>query len=236
MLLLVYSLGLGIPFLITGAAFSSATSLLRKMNRYANIVSIISGLFLLFVARCSGQIRSLAVGTIHFMSDWAIELEDWLGRVTGTNGDILSLSGMTAAPLAFLAGIISFVSPVFYPWCQPILAFEQCGCCKARLNLNRVTLYSKPGCCLCDDLKAMLQDIMDEFPVQLTERNIERDPDDFERFRYVILFWILKVAHCSIHPHNANAIRAALQQVQAHNERLFSGSKYLTPSQLLLGH
>lgn len=57
------------------------------------------------------------------MSDWAIELEDWLGRVTGTNGDILSLSGMTAAPLAFLAGIISFVSPCVLPLVPAYIGF-----------------------------------------------------------------------------------------------------------------
>ena len=124
MLLLVYSLGLGIPFLITGAAFSSATSLLRKMNRYANIVSIISGLFLLFVAALlwTNSLSWLS-GQFIFMSDWAIELEDWLGRVTGTNGDILSLSGMTAAPLAFLAGIISFVSPCVLPLVPAYIGF-----------------------------------------------------------------------------------------------------------------
>ena len=81
--------------------------------------------------------------------------------------------------------------------------------------MNRVTLYSKPGCCLCDDLKAMLQDIMDEFPVQLTERNIERDPDDFERFRYVIPVLDIESGPLLYPPHNANAIRAALQQVQS---------------------
>ena len=120
MLLLVYSLGLGIPFLITGAAFSSATSLLRKMNRYANIVSIISGLFLLFVAALlwTNSLSWLS-GQFIFMSDWAIELEDWLGRVT----DILSLSGMTAAPLAFLAGIISFVSPCVLPLVPAYIGF-----------------------------------------------------------------------------------------------------------------
>ena len=124
MLLLIYSLGLGIPFLITGAAFSSATSLLRKMNRYANIVSIISGLFLLFVAALlwTNSLSWLS-GQFIFMSDWAIELEDWLGRVTGTNGDLLSLSGMTAAPLAFLAGIISFVSPCVLPLVPAYIGF-----------------------------------------------------------------------------------------------------------------
>ena len=46
-LLAFYSLGLGIPFLITGLAFGSMTKLLRKMNRYLGIITILSGLFMI---------------------------------------------------------------------------------------------------------------------------------------------------------------------------------------------
>ena len=42
LLLAGYSLGLGLPFLITGAALSTMTALLRRLNRYLNIVSIIT--------------------------------------------------------------------------------------------------------------------------------------------------------------------------------------------------
>lgn len=124
LLLLVYSLGLGIPFLLTGAAFNTASGLLRKLNRHANIVSIISGLFLLFVAVLlwTNSLSWLS-GQFIFMSEWAIELEDWLGQVTGTHGDILSLSGLAAAPLAFLAGIISFVSPCVLPLVPAYIGF-----------------------------------------------------------------------------------------------------------------
>ncbi len=45
-LLSVYSLGLGIPFLITGAAFSAISPVLRRLNRYLGIVSLVSGIFL----------------------------------------------------------------------------------------------------------------------------------------------------------------------------------------------
>ena len=49
LLLLVYSIGLGIPFLITGAALATVTPWLRKMNRYMGIVSKITGIFLIFI-------------------------------------------------------------------------------------------------------------------------------------------------------------------------------------------
>ena len=48
-LLAVYSLGLGLPFLIIGAAFGSITPLLRRINRYSNWIYIISGLLLIAV-------------------------------------------------------------------------------------------------------------------------------------------------------------------------------------------
>ena len=46
-LLAIYSLGLGLPFLITGAAFDTVTPLLRRINRYSNWIYIISGLLLI---------------------------------------------------------------------------------------------------------------------------------------------------------------------------------------------
>ena len=61
LLLAIFSLGLGLPFLVTGAAFSRATLILRRLNRHANIVSLVSGIFLLYVAWLlwSDQLTSL---------------------------------------------------------------------------------------------------------------------------------------------------------------------------------
>ena len=48
-LLAIYSLGLGLPFLIIGAAFSSITPLLKRIYRYSRIIYIISGIVLVVV-------------------------------------------------------------------------------------------------------------------------------------------------------------------------------------------
>ncbi len=48
-LLASYSLGLGLPFLIIGAAFSSINPLLRRIHRYSGLVYIISGILLIAV-------------------------------------------------------------------------------------------------------------------------------------------------------------------------------------------
>lgn len=131
LLLAIYSLGLGIPFLITGAAFSSATQFLRRINRYANVIGIISGCFLLFVAYLlwSGSLTTL---TTQFnginrlmlaMNNWVVAGEDWVGQISGTDGDIIGLSVLGAAPLAFVAGIISFISPCVLPLVPAYLGY-----------------------------------------------------------------------------------------------------------------
>ena len=48
-LLGAYSLGLGLPFLVIGAAFDSLTRLLKGINRYSGIIYIVSGLLLIAV-------------------------------------------------------------------------------------------------------------------------------------------------------------------------------------------
>jgi cytochrome c-type biogenesis protein len=48
-LLAIYSLGLGLPFLIIGAAFDSVLPLLKRIQRYSGWLHIISGLLLLII-------------------------------------------------------------------------------------------------------------------------------------------------------------------------------------------
>ncbi len=46
LLLAVYSMGLGIPFLATALALGSANRLLKRLNRYYRAIEVVSGLFL----------------------------------------------------------------------------------------------------------------------------------------------------------------------------------------------
>jgi cytochrome c-type biogenesis protein len=48
-LLAVYSLGLGLPFLIVGIAFDSMLPLLKRINRYSGIIHVVSGLLLIVI-------------------------------------------------------------------------------------------------------------------------------------------------------------------------------------------
>lgn len=48
-LLFVFSLGLAVPFLLIAASVSSASRYIGKISRYLNIVSILGGIFLIFL-------------------------------------------------------------------------------------------------------------------------------------------------------------------------------------------
>jgi glutaredoxin len=41
--------------------------------------------------------------------------------------------------------------------------------------VTTVVLYGRPGCCLCDDARAVLERVRRERPFALDERNIEED-------------------------------------------------------------
>ncbi len=115
LLLAIYSLGLGLPFLITGAAFSRATDILRRLNRHANVVSLVSGVFLLYVAWLlwADQLTMLTT-QFAFLNQWVFLLEEVLSSSVGVDA-VFSAGALNAAPLAFIAGIISFISPCVLP-------------------------------------------------------------------------------------------------------------------------
>lgn len=71
-LLAVYSAGLGIPFLLMGLALDRMSGWLKRLNRRMNLVSIVSGLFL------------IAMGIIVYTNAIGI-LNAWFYRVFGFN-------------------------------------------------------------------------------------------------------------------------------------------------------
>ena len=49
-----------------------------------------------------------------------------------------------------------------------------------------VTLYTKDGCRLCDEVKADLAELAADFPHKLQEVDITQDSDLFARYRFAI--------------------------------------------------
>ncbi len=62
-LLTLYSLGLGIPFILIGVGWRAALPYLKKVNQHLNIVSIVSGIILIAVG---GLILSGEFGQLNF--------------------------------------------------------------------------------------------------------------------------------------------------------------------------
>jgi glutaredoxin len=48
---------------------------------------------------------------------------------------------------------------------------------------NQVIVYSKPGCCLCEELKRKLQRLQQLRSFEWTELNILQDPAAFAKFK-----------------------------------------------------
>ena len=44
------------------------------------------------------------------------------------------------------------------------------------MKLPRVTLYGKPGCCLCDEAKAVVAAVRADLPFELEEVDVSLDP------------------------------------------------------------
>ncbi len=50
----------------------------------------------------------------------------------------------------------------------------------------QVTLYTRPGCHLCDDVADLLEQLAREVPLRVAEVNILTDVDLYERYKHSI--------------------------------------------------
>jgi cytochrome c-type biogenesis protein len=105
-LLLAYSLGLGIPFLIFGAFISKLTPFMKKVGPALKYFNVIGGLLL------------IAMGIL-VITGYIGELEVFL---VGTNGP-MSFSTNLNFLFAILAGILTFISPCILPLLPAYLSY-----------------------------------------------------------------------------------------------------------------
>ncbi len=54
------------------------------------------------------------------------------------------------------------------------------------MDLPEIIVYSKPDCCLCEQLKEQLKKLQAFHKFAWREINIQDDPDNFKRFQYEI--------------------------------------------------
>lgn len=98
LLLMAYSLGLGIPFLIFGAFISKLSAFLKKISTFLRYFSVASGLFLIFLGIL------VVTGYIGLLSVFLV----------GPNGP-MSLGTDLNFLFALLAGLLTFLSPCILP-------------------------------------------------------------------------------------------------------------------------
>lgn len=106
-MLTFYSLGFGIPFLLTGLLFEAATGFLRKINRHMRVISMISGVFL------------IAIGLL-MLTDSLTSLSGLLGAFSL---EAQLEQATVSIPVAFLAGLLSFISPCVLPLVPAYLGY-----------------------------------------------------------------------------------------------------------------
>jgi cytochrome c-type biogenesis protein len=103
-LLLVYSMGLAVPFLLTAALLGTATGFLKRINRYLHAIELVSGALLVVVG------VFLVGGTFSYINILFSATPSWTTNIEST------LAGSTISiPLAFAAGLLSFLSPCVLP-------------------------------------------------------------------------------------------------------------------------
>jgi cytochrome c-type biogenesis protein len=104
-LLFVYSMGLAMPFLISALLLSTAVGFLKRINRYMHGIEIASGILLIVVG------VFLVSGTFSRINVLFSGAPEWLSSLEYA----FAVGSTITVPLAFLAGLLSFLSPCVLP-------------------------------------------------------------------------------------------------------------------------
>ncbi|RME43503.1 MAG: hypothetical protein D6791_15290 [Chloroflexi bacterium] len=114
LLLAFYSLGLGIPFLITGALFSKVTAYLPRFYKYLPAISVISAILLIVIALLlfTGSLARLSQAG--FLFEGIYQFEESL---------VPESASQISLAIAFIAGLISFLSPCVLPLVPAYLGY-----------------------------------------------------------------------------------------------------------------
>jgi cytochrome c-type biogenesis protein len=111
-LLVVYSAGLGLPFLLASLAINTFLSYFNWLRKYLRIVTVASGCFLILVG-------------ILFVTDRFALLNMYLNMIFPYSGEeILKVDTQSLGLLiAFVAGLLSFISPCVLPLIPSYLSY-----------------------------------------------------------------------------------------------------------------
>jgi cytochrome c-type biogenesis protein len=105
-LLFVYSLGLGVPFLLTAIGLHYVLPLLNRLKRYLHAIEMVAGAIVI------GMGLVLVTDSFLRFTGWLYKTFPALANVgTGpeASGDVISIGAV------FIAGLVSFISPCVLP-------------------------------------------------------------------------------------------------------------------------
>ena len=89
----------------------------------------------------------------------------------------------------------------------------------ARAGPRDVTLYTRPGCHLCDEAKQTIAPLLREFHATLREVNVEEDPVLRERYGWDVPVIYLGARKAAKHRVNAEQFRRQLRDAVRPIER-----------------
>jgi len=113
-LMLAYSLGLGIPFLIVGLFTNKAQKLLSKAGKWLHYLQYVFGVILILLGILVFTNQLSRVANLAFVTDLLTRL-----NVGGMSSSMSSLN----LGIAFFAGFVSFLSPCVMPLIPAFLSY-----------------------------------------------------------------------------------------------------------------
>jgi hypothetical protein len=81
------------------------------------------------------------------------------------------------------------------------------------VNTPTVTLYTKPGCHLCEAVEQVIAQVARRRPLGVVLRNILDDPADFERYQYEIPVVLLDGVEIARYRLTAEELEAAIARL-----------------------
>ena len=80
--------------------------------------------------------------------------------------------------------------------------------------MHRITLYTKPGCHLCEAVEQTIAAVARKRPLELVARNILDDPGDLEKYRYEIPVVLVDGVEVARYRLTAGELEAALDRTR----------------------
>ena len=112
-LLIAYTLGLGIPFLLVGLFVNEAQTFLNRAGRWLQWLTYVFGVILILIGILVFTNQLSRVAGLAFASEFLIDLNV---------GSAASEAGINIG-IAFLAGLVSFLSPCVLPLIPGFLSY-----------------------------------------------------------------------------------------------------------------